>query len=84
MLLLTSHIKTGKFDRSSGAEHLWRKKLNLTELKNLYRHKDRPRVVKSESNTEEKVVKWLNCFSKDNKTVVEKKNIKTSVSVHLP
>ena len=63
---------------------MWRKKLNLTELKNLYRYKDRPRVVKSESNTEEKVVKWLNYFSKDNKTVVEKKNIKTSVSVHLP
>ena len=86
MLLLTFYyIKTGNLDRSAGAEHLWRKKLNLSELRNLYRKKDHPRVVESESsNTEEKVEKWLDCFWKDNDTVPENKYIKTSISVHLP
>ena len=81
---LTFHFKTGSFERSTGVEHLWRKKLNLTELKILYRRRDQPRIVESESNNEEKVEKWLNCFSKDNKPVPQNKNIKTSVSVHLP
>ena len=77
----TFYIKTGNFNR---AQHFWRRKLNLRELKNLYRKNDHPRVVESESNNEEKVEKWLNCLSKDEKTVPQKKNIKTSVSVHLP
>ena len=64
--------------------NIFGEKLNLTELKNLYRKKDHPRVVESERNTEEKVERWLNCFSKENKTLPENKYIKTAISVHLP